>query len=252
MDVVLFGGFILAFLLDLTGVELHQWIGVAGGLLAVYHLLQHREWVDAVGERFFGRTSGRARLYFVLDTLLFAGFALMVFTGLLISTWLNLALSSQTAWLVVHILVSVGTLLILLLKLGLHWRWIVKAAGEALGRPAECTPAQPGLQPAPVRVVAGRRYSRREFLQMMGVVGAASALALLHAGSSLAALQQAEPAESATTASTSQADGAGSSTWALSGSACQVQCDRGCAFPGRCRRYVDANDNQLCDLGECV
>ncbi len=33
---------------------------------------------------------------------------------------------------------------------------------------------------------------------------------------------------------------------------CIVRCVKGCAYPGSCRRYVDANFNNLCDLGECL
>jgi hypothetical protein len=36
VDMVLFGGFLVAFFLSLTGVDLHQWIGVFGVLLASY------------------------------------------------------------------------------------------------------------------------------------------------------------------------------------------------------------------------
>lgn len=35
-------------------------------------------------------------------------------------------------------------------------------------------------------------------------------------------------------------------------SACVVRCPKGCAYPGSCRRYADANHNNLCDLGECL
>ena len=52
VDTVLFIGFLVAFFLSFTGVELHQWIGVIGGILAAYHLLVHWEWVRAVGKRF--------------------------------------------------------------------------------------------------------------------------------------------------------------------------------------------------------
>jgi hypothetical protein len=48
VDLVLFGGFLVAFFLSLTGVDLHQWIGVFGVLLASYHLLAHRDWVNTV------------------------------------------------------------------------------------------------------------------------------------------------------------------------------------------------------------
>ena len=33
---------------------------------------------------------------------------------------------------------------------------------------------------------------------------------------------------------------------------CVIRCPQACAFPGRCRRYIDENDNRLCDLGECL
>jgi len=35
IDILLFTGFLLAFFLSFTGIELHQWIGVFGGLLAL-------------------------------------------------------------------------------------------------------------------------------------------------------------------------------------------------------------------------
>jgi len=35
-------------------------------------------------------------------------------------------------------------------------------------------------------------------------------------------------------------------------SACTVRCRRGCSFPGKCRKYTDANGNGKCDLGECL
>ena len=37
-----------------------------------------------------------------------------------------------------------------------------------------------------------------------------------------------------------------------SSSNCVVLCPNGCSYPGRCRRYVDSNNNQRCDLGECL
>ncbi|MBN1312798.1 MAG: hypothetical protein JXB30_15395 [Anaerolineae bacterium] len=33
---------------------------------------------------------------------------------------------------------------------------------------------------------------------------------------------------------------------------CIVRCSRQCSYPGRCRRYVDVNQNNLCDFGECM
>ena len=41
IDAVLFIGFLLTFFIDLTGIEPHQWIGIAVCTLALYHLWVH-------------------------------------------------------------------------------------------------------------------------------------------------------------------------------------------------------------------
>jgi hypothetical protein len=33
---------------------------------------------------------------------------------------------------------------------------------------------------------------------------------------------------------------------------CSVVCDQGCTYPGECRRYIDENGNDICDLTECT
>lgn len=191
VDVTLFAVFLAAFFLDLTGLELHQWIGVAAGGLALYHLLSHGSWVVSVTERFFGKTAARARLYYLLDGSIFAGFAAIGLTGLAISSWLDLAWIDFDAWLSVHILAAIVTLLLTVAKIGLHWRWIV-AAGKKIFRPAG---ARPQRQPLPMRPAvavvpvaparAPRQISRRDFINLMGIVGAASLIALSRAASGL-------------------------------------------------------------------
>ena len=251
----LFGGFILSIWLDLTGLALHQWLGLAVGALAVYHLAAHWRWVTAVSQRFFGRTSRQARTFYLVDAGLAAGFAAIVVTGLAISTWLDLALASYEGWRAVHIAASTLTLALVVVKIGLHGRWIVSTARKRLlPEPARRNAAQP----AAVSVAAGRR----DFLRLMGGVGAVALLGGLHA---LGSLTDGEVEASAAAASqaantASQTSGAGSTRAARSSSgaasassaACTVRCNRRCSYPGHCRRYTDSNGNGRCDLGECV
>jgi hypothetical protein len=254
IDFVLFVGFIITFFLDITGVEVHQWIGIFCGALAAYHLFIHRDWVEAVTKRLFGKTSGQARLYYAIDALLLLGFVLIGATGLVISTWLNLSLSNFTIWLNIHITISVATLVILLLKLAFHWRWIFRTTRKIWAEPMR-TPAQNAiLQPAKI---SSGRMGRREFLQVMGIVGTASFLALLNASKSLAetvATTEATITEDVATetASTSKVTTSNQPSLASSDSSCTVSCRKGCSFPGHCHRYVDTNNNSRCDLGECV
>jgi len=58
IDFSLFAGFITTFFLNLTGVAVHQWIGIFSSALAAYHLFLHHDWVEAVSKRFFRKTSG--------------------------------------------------------------------------------------------------------------------------------------------------------------------------------------------------
>ncbi|MCK5794063.1 MAG: hypothetical protein KAH12_05130 [Anaerolineales bacterium] len=41
IDAFLFVGFLLTFFLDLTGLTIHQWLGIGVGSFALYHILAH-------------------------------------------------------------------------------------------------------------------------------------------------------------------------------------------------------------------
>ena len=244
LDAALFTGFLVCFFLELTGVALHQWLGVAAGMAAIYHLAMHWNWVSAVTSRFFGKTSPQARWYYLIDAALLAGFAAIIGTGLVISTWLNLTLAGYSAWYAIHVVASISTLLLVTLKIGLHGRWILSVWKKWFNAPA--VNAQIGAQPAAAGSVGG---DRRDFLRLMGAVGAASVLAL---SSSLKGLADTTDAAQASNTSTTTSTGTTrrqSSNNSASG--CVLRCNKQCSYPGRCRRYQDSNGNGRCDLGEC-
>jgi hypothetical protein len=281
IDVVLLVIFMATYFLDLTGLALHQWIGVAAGVIAAFHLLTHWNWVKAVTQRLFKRTSGKARLYYGVDAALLLSGLTVMGTGLVISTWLNLSLANYDLWRVVHIASSISMLGITVLKVGLHWRWLQEAVKNALARPVAVQPKLGTARPADAK-----RVSRRAFLGAMGAVGVASAFAMGNAVKGLQLAQASEvtlapqaealsPAEviveyttqsvaasqpAAATATVSQptattlpaATATASQPQAVTASTCSVRCPRGCSYPGHCRKYTDANSNNLCDLGECV
>jgi hypothetical protein len=248
-DAILMIGFVVAFFLDLTGLSLHQWLGVALGLLAGYHFVSHWDWVQSVAGRFLGRTSRQARRYFLMDAGLMLGFALILVTGLVISSWLALALENYAAWKNIHVIASIATLLIVVVKIGLHWRWIVKTA-ERFFAPAP--PAVASLPMQPVHVSA--TMDRRSFLALMGIVGVATVVAISHVLDDEKSVLAESVASSSVSEETSQAIKTGSAlaSASASSSACVVRCNKGCSYPGHCRRYVDTNGNKRCDMGECM
>ncbi len=279
VDLVLLVVFLVEFYMDLTGVALHQWMGVTLAAAILYHLATHWTWVKLVTARFFNQTSMRARLYYLLDGGLLAGFGTIIATGLVISTWLDLPLNNYATWHDVHVYSSIATLALLVGKLAAHWRWIVQNSmaifgrGKPAARPA--VPALPAVQPI-------NAISRRHFLTMMGGLTLASMVSIgtaLNGATGASSVQattgtattspaagstttqnqlaaatattvQSQPTATATSAPT--ATQAATSTTASSATTCTVRCNKRCAFPGHCRKYTDTTGNGRCDLGECA
>jgi len=189
VDVVLLVGFLACFFLDLTGIALHQWLGIAAGVIASYHLISHHKWVSAITSRFFSDTSNQARLYYLIAALVMAGFVAMIGTGLVISTWFDLALTNYAAWRGLHILASISTLALIVGKIWLH-RHAVQAALVRRVSAASGQTAKTDL--------AGRRA----FLRTMGAVGVVSLFAF---GKSFASLVSSSAAtiDQSTTGTTS-------------------------------------------------
>ena len=274
VDTLIFGGFLLTFFLDLTGVLLHQWLGLAICVLAVYHLLIHWSWVKAVVKGLFGGTSSQAKGYFILDLLLAIGFLTMLITGLVISTWFDLYLPNFFVWKNVHVMASIGSISVLLIKIGLHWKWIVNAARKVISQPAveRSTPVLQAMSSAE------KTLDRREFLKVMAPITLVTAVAVttavkaistgalstLSGDTVLAAVNETQPVVQTTT---SNPNGTQTSPTAVptqitvqatstpqASVACVYRCRKGnhCSYPGKCRDYQDANNNGLCDLGECL
>lgn len=265
IDAVLWVGFLMTFALDLTGLAVHQWLGVAVGLLAGYHLVSHRDWVKSVARRLF-RTSGKACNYFLLDAGLLLGFTVILVTGLAISSWLNLPLGDWFAWRQVHVAASIATLGMVVIKLGIHWRWIVSTAQ----RFAPARARQETVTPSQQSATAPTRMGRRQFLALMGTLGVTTAVAVIgvlhdprgvHAeerppsgllpetGSPAASLPTQQPDTANPLPPMPAEDGTAASEPTDEGT---IRCPGQCTYPGRCRRYVDTNGNGLCDWGEPV
>jgi hypothetical protein len=279
IDIFLLLSFLVTFFMDITGLIAHQWIGIVSFGLAGLHLLLHRKWVKSVSKRLFRKRSGKERGYFAVDAIILLGFSVIILSGVAMSTWLNLTLTHYDLWRQVHIVSSIATLVFVLLKLVFHLSWLQQTMQKLIRRRTQ-------MQPQPVFVEAAneknKRVGRREFLISLGVVSTASIIALATASRSLAeSLNLPETSESGATptpatetatttpqttetasATVEPTSTAASPTQAATQpvatttpdveSSCTVRCQGGCSYPGHCRRYSDANNNGLCDLGECL
>lgn len=171
VSVLLFGGYLLAMAMDLTGVGLHQWIGILLASLAGYHLLVHRAWVATVSKRFLRGVGHRAQALYAIDAALLVGFVAITVTGVVLSTWLNLPLAHYEAWRLAHVTLSVVTLWLVVVKVAMHWRWLASTMRRHFVAPTGVAP----LSMASERSPAGA--SRRQFIATVGSVGALAAMA---------------------------------------------------------------------------
>lgn len=283
IDLVLFAGFILTFFMDLTGLPLHQWIGLGVGGVILVHLLIHRAWIKGIFSKFNG-SSSKAKLYLLLDVLLFVGFYLILYTGIIMSTWLNLNLSNYSGWYNLHVWSSIVTLQLLLVKVAMHWKWIVNAVRSKQKTNVESTPAAvqaTSEEQPPVKTIDRRAFLRDslavgavlllEGTQIVKLVQAASTQGTTTASTTQSSVTQAELAQQSTAAATKQPTAAAATqqpastatsaptavptavqAQSASSGSCVVICNKGCSYPGRCHRYTDSNGNGICDNTECA
>jgi hypothetical protein len=140
LDTAIFAAFLLALDPRLTGIALHEWLGLAGGAAVVIHLLLHWEWIAGVTRRFLGRTSGAARLNYVVDALFFLDLVVISLSGLMVSQAIlplvGLTAPGGSFWLVAHSLSADLAVVLVAVHAALHWKWIVNAVRRFVLRPA--------------------------------------------------------------------------------------------------------------------
>ena len=146
IDVTLFAAFLLVMNVPLTGLTVHEWLGIAIGAGLVAHLVQHGNWLATVTHRFRTATSLQNRVNYVMTGLLFVSFVSIIFSGLVISEaalpWLGIATASSVFWLWLH-LVSVNFVLLLTaLHIALNWAWITNSFDRFVRKPLRARAAR--------------------------------------------------------------------------------------------------------------
>jgi hypothetical protein len=115
----------------LTGIVVHEWLGVIVVVPLVTHLLLNWKWIAATTRRFFRRMGASARIRFLLDWLLFVFMTIVIFTGVMISESLLPSLGLRPGfgpfWRALHSWSATALVVIVALHLALNWPWISRA-----------------------------------------------------------------------------------------------------------------------------
>ena len=169
IDLLCLLGFLVALTPSITGLQIHEWLGLAAAGALLVHVLLHRGWIVSVTRRLNAIRSRKIIWRYNLNVGLFVSFTTILVTGILISSTFNLGVERYALWRFLHVLASYMTLGLLVVKIALHWQWIVKTTRHHILQLPTVT-----AQPVTVSTLAGERFasehaaSRREFLATAG------------------------------------------------------------------------------------
>ena len=159
IDIGIFAAFLIADQPRLTGVALHEWISVAFAATIMVHLLLHWKWITTVGLHFFQKLFHTSRLKFVVDSLLFVAFIVLMMTGLMISRSFLIFFGIQPvrnqAWTMLHATSASMMLILTGLHFALSWNWVVGMVKRLLPWPG-LPRLKEQQQPVAVKVEATR------------------------------------------------------------------------------------------------
>ena len=136
IDLILLGVLLLLYAPRLTGLPVHEWVGLALAVPLVVHLLLSWKWIAATTRRVIARRDARARVNYLLNGILFVLIGVEVTSGIVISQVALPVLGVRTindrAWRALHNLTLNYTLLALGLHVAMNWRPLLVALRRLL------------------------------------------------------------------------------------------------------------------------
>ncbi|MFN8575087.1 MAG: DUF4405 domain-containing protein [Gemmatimonadaceae bacterium] len=129
VDIALLGVILLLYSPRLTGLPVHEWLGVALGLPVVVHLLWSWSWIRTATTQFIARRDARARANYIANWILFVLIVVEVASGIAISEVALPAFGVSTindrTWRALHNQTLNATLLLLGIHAAMNWRLLV-------------------------------------------------------------------------------------------------------------------------------
>jgi Prokaryotic cytochrome b561 len=128
VDVVLLIAFTVDSNTNLTGLVIHEWLGIAFGVAFVFHLALHWGWVLETGRRLFGNEPRREKIKWWVDAVMYLMMGAAVVTGWYISRHAAPALGvgrvNEQFFRSLHGTVANISVVFVGVHLGLNWRWM--------------------------------------------------------------------------------------------------------------------------------
>lgn len=131
LDLVMSAAFMAAFNPGVTGISLHEWLSLALIVPVFVHMVINWDWVTRIARKVVGKLRALTRVGFAVDVALFIATVAVMLSGLMVSRFimpaLHLSVAASGQWEVLHALSARAVIAVLLVHVGLHWRWFMRA-----------------------------------------------------------------------------------------------------------------------------
>lgn len=139
IDVTLLVALLLLFAPRLTGLPVHEWLGILLGLPLLVHLLWSWSWIRDGTGRLFTRTDARGRANYLLNWILFVLVVIEVTSGIAIShaalPSMGLHTINDRSWRALHNVTLNWTMLVLGFHVAMNWRPLVTGVRRYIWTP---------------------------------------------------------------------------------------------------------------------
>ena len=111
-----------------TGIPIHKNIGLAVFIFFIIHLAYNHKWITNVSKKLFDKAIGmRIKMMYVVNCLLISAFILIGLSGIMISREI-FSFNGSPLWRVIHTVVSMISIILLGIHIGLHGKMIINTA----------------------------------------------------------------------------------------------------------------------------
>lgn len=122
---------IILLLMDysITGLALHEWLGIAIFIMFAAHKLFNYKWIKQITMRFFDKKiKPRVKIMYFLDVLLLIFLIVVTASGILLSENIfAFELQNRSFWVGIHDISAYGILITISVHVGMHWKNIINA-----------------------------------------------------------------------------------------------------------------------------
>lgn len=128
LDIVMFISMVLLMKINITGLQLHEILGICLFIIFIIHKIINFKWVKSVGKNILNKNmKSKSKIMFFLDLILFIFVTLNVATGILVSKFIlvSITVNNIETVTILHKFFAWWSLILISIHIGLHWENVV-------------------------------------------------------------------------------------------------------------------------------